>query len=558
MLTIPLFLVFNLYASEVNTSEPKEICFNIGIFATNSAEDMGWVLGTCVSRDEYWDNQVYYEECCLESGNYVLTCSDSGGDGWGGAYLLINYRSYCRDFDGYEYSQNFTVAEQSVDYKYCLNISLRTGMKAREMMWLVVDRYSVAGVCSSAQTYEDNSNYTVECCLENKNPLIYCTDAGADGWDNSTLAINGVPLCRDFRGASMLDSFVQTYEPTGNPTLAPTYVIPTLYPSKAPTWNPTLAPTWVPTFYPSKAPTWNPTLAPTNVPTFNPSKAPTSKPTPIPTPPPTHVSTLNPSDARAPSPTLVPILVSTYSPTFHPSEAPTCVEITQNWTEEIAEKHCSANEMGETNKGVDAIVCQGHSQFYQRRLNYSLANRAYTHCSAWCVYDIHTEGYVDPSEYDNAFIWRNQDDCWQPVRKGLCIDGNRSERDSVADYIENTLCASCFPLYTWDEDRAEEICSDNVIANKGYGVKVCDDSQSSTKQDSLEKSLANRFFTHCSAWCIYDYDTIVNNTENSSYGGFIWKNTNTCWKWITQWDCFTKHRSEFSAVSSRAANLCKL
>jgi len=206
-----------------------------------------------------------------------------------------------------------------------------------------------------------------------------------------------------------------------------------------------------------------------------------------------------------------------------------------------------------TNKGVDAVVCPDYNQYYQRRLNYSLANGAFLKCSAWCVYDAHTEGYGEASEGLDAFIWRKQSNCWEPTRKGLCIYGNVEDRDEMANYIENTLCWACIPLYTWDEDRAKEICPEIVSANKSYGVEVCDDPNSSTKQNSLEKSLANKFFTGCSAWCVYDYDTIMSN--GCSYGGFAWKQT--CWRWVTGWDCFGKHISEFRTVSSRAAKLCE-
>jgi len=224
-----------------------------------------------------------------------------------------------------------------------------------------------------------------------------------------------------------------------------------------------------------------------------------------------------------------------------------------NWNEEIAKKLCSARAMAVTKKGVDAVVCAGYKQYYQRRLNYSLANRAYKKCNSWCVYDAHTEGYGDASERLDAFIWRRWDYCWEPVRGGLCIYGNPDDRDKMADYIENTLCYACIPSYTWDADRAEEVCRTIAKADKSYGAEVCDDPISATKQDSLDKSLANRFFTKCSGHCVYDYDTIMSN--GCTYGGFVWKQT--CWRWVTGWDCFGKYISEFRTVSSRAVNLCE-
>merc|ERR1719419_1438890 len=242
--------------------------------------------------------------------------------------------------------------------------------------------------------------------------------------------------------------------------------------------------------------------------------------------------------------------VDTGSPTSAPTTSTSdCVEIEQNWTKEIAEQLCSVGQMGHTNKGVDAVVCPENNQYYQRRLNYSLANRAYRSCSAWCVYDSHPEGYGDASE---TFIWRKRG-CWEPTRTGLCIFGNTQERELMAEYVEYTLCKPCIPFNTWSEDRAEEICPSIVSAGKSYGAEVCDDPNSSTKQDNLDKSLANRFFAQCTSYCVYDYETIMSN--GGSYGGFMWKQT--CWKWVTSWDCFGKHISEFTDVSSRAANFCE-
>jgi len=241
-----------------------------------------------------------------------------------------------------------------------------------------------------------------------------------------------------------------------------------------------------------------------------------------------------------------------------------CVEREQDWTSEIADQICPADAMGATNKGVDAIVCTGYED-YQYRLDNSLANRAFLTCDSWCVYDIYKKGY-------EAFIWNKAGTCYKPVTKGLCIGTKSRHREQMTDYIENILCESttpepteaptyhCLPLYTWDEDRAEELCPslEDLVPDRSFGAAVCDDDTSLTKQANLEKSLANDFSIQCSSWCVYDYDTIMNNIKNDSaeYGGFIWKNT--CWKWVTDWACFTSHLYEFDAVSLRALDQCEV
>jgi len=198
-----------------------------------------------------------------------------------------------------------------------------------------------------------------------------------------------------------------------------------------------------------------------------------------------------------------------------------------------------------------------------------LANRVFLSCEAWCVYDITKSGY-------EAFIWRSWSKCWKPATTGLCINGKPSHRVKMTDYIENTLCESTtpeptdlptlwptdyMPIYEWTEERAEELCPstmDYFAASKSYEVQVCDDANSVTKQASLEVSLANKFYQKCSSWCVYDFDTLVNNIQTSSlnYGGFMWKDT--CYKWVTGFQCFSTHFNQAIEVFVRAQDLCIL
>merc|ERR1719193_1169584 len=128
-------------------------------------------------------------------------------------------------------------------------------------------------------------------------------------------------------------------------------------------------------------------------------------------------------------------------------------------------------------------------------------------------------------------------------------------------YSPTLYPTDCMPSYNWNEERAEELCSstnDYGSANKSYGVQVCDDNNSVTKQTNLAKSLANNFYTKCTSWCVYDYDTVMNNIQSGStnYGGFIWRNIDSCWKWVTGYQCFVGSISEFEEVSLRAEDLC--
>ena len=63
------------------------------------AEEITWSFGSDCTSDgsaPYSDNSYYAKVCCLTAGTYTLTCSDSGGESWGGAYITINGNEYCR------------------------------------------------------------------------------------------------------------------------------------------------------------------------------------------------------------------------------------------------------------------------------------------------------------------------------------------------------------------------------------------------------------------------------------------------------------------------------
>jgi len=85
---------------------------------------------------------------------------------------------------------------------------------------------------------------------------------------------------------------------------------------------------------------------------------------------------------------------------------------------------------------------------------------------------------------------------------------------------------------------------------------VCDDDISLTQQASFEKSLTNNFFDKYS-YCVYDYDTVMDNIikDSAEHGGFIW--TTKYWIWVTGWTCFATSLSEFEAVYARALNQCE-
>jgi len=234
----------------------------------------------------------------------------------------------------------------------------------------------------------------------------------------------------------------------------------------------------------------------------------------------------------------------------------TCVERVQLWDEATALKTCPNDEMGFTDKSSNAVMCTGFED-YQWRLDLSLANRVFLMCDAWCVYDIYMRAH-------EAFIWRSNEQCYNPVTHGLCIGGNPSHRQQMTDYVENMLCESstpepteaCMPYNPWSEVRAEELCPTMVQPDKSYGIQVCDGTDATQKK--LDDSLANQFYRQCTSWCVYDYGTLINNIEtgSSDNGGFLWQDSASCWKWVTGGHCFTDATNDLGEVSSRAKTIC--
>ena len=76
------------------------------------ADDISWSLGSCLSnrgnpgQSDYQNNQEYNQQCHFNTSPsnwvYKLTCMDSFGDGWHGAFITINGVNYCEDLVGNE------------------------------------------------------------------------------------------------------------------------------------------------------------------------------------------------------------------------------------------------------------------------------------------------------------------------------------------------------------------------------------------------------------------------------------------------------------------------
>ena len=74
------------------------------LYGKYEAQGISWTLSSnCASDREVAfnvkENQFYEEKCELEiGGSYELSCNSYTGKGWSGAFLLIENKAYCQNF----------------------------------------------------------------------------------------------------------------------------------------------------------------------------------------------------------------------------------------------------------------------------------------------------------------------------------------------------------------------------------------------------------------------------------------------------------------------------
>merc|ERR1711920_381998 len=146
-----------------------------------------------------------------------------------------------------------------------------------------------------------------------------------------------------------------------------------------------------------------------------------------------------------------------------------------------------------------AVPCSGFEDRAGDLLK-SLAMRMYADCSSWCVYDYSSNALL-------AWKWSNKDLCWNLLTWGSChwdySNGMNSTEWNEAKLAITFMCTQsptqsptdCVPLYTWDADRAEEICPslEDIEPDKSFGVLVCDD-DTSLETSQLGKIASKQLF----------------------------------------------------------------
>ncbi|CAE7941973.1 EMB2654, partial [Symbiodinium sp. KB8] len=160
---------------------------------------------------------------------------------------------------------------------------------------------------------------------------------------------------------------------------------------------------------------------------------------------------------------------------------------------------------------ADAVSCEpATTPFVQR----ALANKMFSHCGAWCIYD-----YYQPDKI--SYHWDATRKCFSQT--GLCLEKYKNEMEKavakkqlicteeepcvpVAPSLTNSVSLRyCNSLSTNKEDRSQD-------------ARGCHESYT----PYVRRALANNLFSHCGAFCLYDFD----QPDKVSYS---YDTTRKCW-----------------------------
>jgi len=246
------------------------------------------------------------------------------------------------------------------------------------------------------------------------------------------------------------------------------------------------------------------------------------------------------------------------SETPEPTIQPTCIPELE-YSEKLMDEHCSVSSTRTTFKHYGSInrepvSCSGLLQD-TLDLKKSIANELYDNCGAWCVFDWSTQAL-------EAWLWTNSSLCWTRKSGGWCIFDNEANtksqiwteaRAKLASSCNANTTTFCNKEYEWTQEWADNLCGPSTygLTNKSYsGAYEC--SGDSERQVQLEKSLANKLYISCSSWCVYNWDTLIDDERD----GFFWNNQNQCYLWVTTGACFNVFVAEYEATKDYVLETC--
>mmetsp|Transcript_32736 Transcript_32736/g.78269 ORF Transcript_32736/g.78269 Transcript_32736/m.78269 type:complete len:763 (-) Transcript_32736:24-2312(-) len=200
----------------------------------------------------------------------------------------------------------------------------------------------------------------------------------------------------------------------------------------------------------------------------------------------------------------------------------------------IMRHHCGGNLSSFSNDLTDAAEsCEAATTPFLQR---SLANKMFSHCGAWCIFDFE---YPDKI----AYHWNAEKKCYDEADEVCNKYPNEREvaKKHKAELCKADLCHHFVPELT--ESLMTRYCEGGSSQgeDRSPSAKGCDDSYTG----SVRKALANHMFSHCGAWCLFDYG----DTEKVSYA---WDPAGKCW---TNTGC--QGHPELTEVLARRNQACE-
>jgi len=230
-----------------------------------------------------------------------------------------------------------------------------------------------------------------------------------------------------------------------------------------------------------------------------------------------------------------------------------------DYSEDLMDTLCTVSATGTTYKHYNSIhrepvACSGDLAD-TLDLKKSLANNLFDNCGAWCVFDWNTQAF-------DAWSWTPSGLCWSRKSDGFCFYDKTTKtqkqiwtdaKTKLASKCGFDASSTCYHEYSWTIERASELCTPTSYGqtSKSYsGVFIC--SGDGEKQTQLEKSLANKLYRSCDSWCVYNWDTLLDD----EMGGYMWNNIDDCYRWVTKGACFSSHLSEYQAAREYMLETC--
>lgn len=210
-------------------------------------------------------------------------------------------------------------------------------------------------------------------------------------------------------------------------------------------------------------------------------------------------------------------------------ETPLCYPVAAKLTPAVMYRYCDKLSTNGEDRSPEAKGCHDSYTPYVQR---SLANKMFSHCGAWCLYDFDKPDTV-------AYSWNEAEKCWHRGSGCLGHPEQKLATERKKDFCEAELCIPVQSILS--ETLMLSYCNDlGKTEDRTPHAKSCD----SALSGQVHKALANKMFSHCGAWCIFDFDEPDKVAFGWNPQGKCWKKSDSCGPQLER-DVVVKRKSQF-------------